>query len=432
MNRVLFFAGTGLLSLLFLPSASAQDTDALGTYTPYSLYGIGDLVPQGGAYNRSMGGTGIGLRNNRFINWLNPAAVTARDTLSFMLDFGAVQSNHYADDGRTSSAYNTFSMNNFVFTAPIYRSSALVVGVAPYSSIGYKFESVETDDDIVAEMGDIRYQKYGTGTVNQLFAGAAVTLFDRLSLGAQLVYYFGALNRYSNVLFNSSSSYRTLYTGWDYSIHSVSGNFGLQYEQPVGKEKNSSVTVGLTYRMGTRLNGLMTRYALGTTVSSVTDTVLFQTSNTGLTVPAELGAGISFKRNDRWSVGFDYTRQDWRNIGFNTPGIDFTPMTAQAFRLGFELTPNRYDVRYYAKRITYRAGAYYEQSYVGIGGLQVDAVGVTVGLTLPIYRWYNAFTVGVDAGQRGTVDRNMVKERYLKFFFSVNLHDIWFQKYRYE
>ena len=66
---------------------SAQD-GAYSSYSPYSVFGVGDIARQGTAYNKSMGGVGIASRNNRFINYLNPAAVAARDTLSFMLDFG--------------------------------------------------------------------------------------------------------------------------------------------------------------------------------------------------------------------------------------------------------------------------------------------------------------------------------------------------------
>ena len=59
-----------------------------GAYTPYSIFGIGEISKQGTAYNKSMGGVGIASRSNRFINYLNPASVTARDSLSFMADFG--------------------------------------------------------------------------------------------------------------------------------------------------------------------------------------------------------------------------------------------------------------------------------------------------------------------------------------------------------
>ena len=98
IKKSLFFI---LLSALFFAGADAmgQNTDALGTYTPYSLYGIGNIEKQGTAVNRAMGGIGTGLRSNRYINYLNPASITNRDTLSFMLDFGVDQKNIYSSDG---------------------------------------------------------------------------------------------------------------------------------------------------------------------------------------------------------------------------------------------------------------------------------------------------------------------------------------------
>ena len=70
---------------------SAQD-GTYGAYSPYSVYGIGDISKEGTAYNKTKGGTGIATRNRKFINYLNPAAVTARDSLSFMADFGLAPS----------------------------------------------------------------------------------------------------------------------------------------------------------------------------------------------------------------------------------------------------------------------------------------------------------------------------------------------------
>ena len=49
---------------------SAQD-GAYSSYSPYSVFGVGDIARQGTAYNKSMGGVGIASRNNRFINYLN-------------------------------------------------------------------------------------------------------------------------------------------------------------------------------------------------------------------------------------------------------------------------------------------------------------------------------------------------------------------------
>ena len=66
---------------------SAQN-GAYNGFSPYSIYGIGDLHATGTAFNASMGGVGIATRNKRFVNTMNPASITARDSLSFMADFG--------------------------------------------------------------------------------------------------------------------------------------------------------------------------------------------------------------------------------------------------------------------------------------------------------------------------------------------------------
>lgn len=439
-NKRIVFCAVAVFCFAWLGivPTQAQTTDALGTFTPYSLYGIGDLAVQGTGYNRAMGGVGVGMRDNRFINYINPAAITERDTLSFMLDFGVNQNNHYGTAKNTNFAYNTFSVQNFVFTTPIYKSSALVVGVAPYSNIGYKFESAELDDQIEAVVGDVRYQQYGTGSVSQLFVGAAATFFDRLSVGGQMIYYFGSLNRHSNVLYNSNASYRNLFTGWDYSIHTISGKFGIQYEEVIGKKRQSKIVLGATYRMGMNMNGELARYVLSSnsqtisSSSSVADTILFAQSATGLSIPDEFAVGVSFIHQDRWVFGFDYQYQDWRDVKIPVVSNRFSSMRAQAFRAGVQWTPNRYDIRYYLKRVTYRGGFYYDQSYLGFDGEQISSVGFTLGMSLPIYRWYNSLTIGVDVGQKGITGTTLLKDRYAKFFLSINLHDVWFQKYRYE
>jgi hypothetical protein len=99
--------------------------------------------------------------------------------------------------------------------------------------------------------------------------------------------------------------------------------------------------------------------------------------------------------------------------------------------VGFEFIPNRYDIRYYLKRVSYRFGAYYDKTYFNIGGNQVNAAGFTFGMSMPINKWYNAITWSVDFGQRGALEDNMVRERYIQFNFNLNLHDIWFVKRKY-
>ena len=61
----------------------------------------------------------------------------------------------------------------------------------------------------------------------------------------------------------------------------------------------------------------------------------------------------------------------------------------------------------------------------------MNAAGFTFGMSMPINKWYNAITWSVDFGQRGALEDNMVRERYIQFNFNLNLHDIWFVKRKY-
>ena len=432
-----------LLSVLLIIGASVYAQEgAYGAYAPYSIYGIGDISKEGTAYNKSMGGTGIAARNNRYINYMNPAAVTARDSLSFMADFGLVQNNKIFAQGDIKSGNNTFNIYDFVMTFPIWRSSAFMVGITPYSDVGYDFFSVETDPEIIGNTGNLSYDSYGTGSVYQVFAGAGVTFWKKLSLGAEMIYYFGNLDKMTNLLY-SNSSYRSLYSGSEISLRGMTGKFGLQYEQKIAG--NVSMTVGATYKMGAKMKGYSTNFQY-VNQSSVTDTLKYSVDTLeriGMRFSDEIGLGIAFKGGDKWSAEFDYLRSDWRNSGVDkAPGFaavgssKFSATVSESYRAGFEYVPNRNDIRHYFRRCTYRAGVYHDKSYYKLDGNNVNSTGITFGMTLPVenensYRKYNGITLGVDIGQKASVRNSMIRERYAMFVIGFNIHDLWFIKNQY-
>lgn len=427
-----------LLSVFLIISvyASAQ-SGTYGAYSPYSIFGIGNISKEGTSFNKSMGGVGIATRNKRFINYLNPAAVTARDSLSFMGDFGLSQSNTVFTQGDIRSAKNTFNIYDFVLSFPIYRSSAFMVGITPYSDVGYDFSHIETDENIIGNTGNITYDSYGTGSVYQLFAGAGATFWKRLSVGAEVIFLFGNIDKVTNMNY-SNSSYRSLNSGNDLTVRGVTGKFGLQYEQKLGG--NVSMIIGATYRMGSKVRGYSTDYRYATQ-STVTDTLRYSVDtlkNSGLKFGDEIGVGISLKGGDKWCAEFNYLRSDWRYsgmdsaTGFSSVGSSvFKTTVSNSFRAGFEIVPNRNDIRYYFRRCAYRAGVYYDQAYYKLDGNNINSIGLTLGITLPVFKWYNGISLGVDLGQRASSRNNMIRERYATFNVGFNIHDIWFQKPRY-
>lgn len=416
--------------------ASAQ-SGTYGAYSPYSIYGIGDLSKQGTAYNKSMGGVGIASRNKRFINIMNPAAVTARDSLAFMADFGLVQKNTLYRQGDLRSAKNTFNIYDFIMSFPIWKSSAFMVGITPFSDVGYDFSKIETDKNIIGNTGNISYDSYGAGSVYQIFAGAGVTFWDKLSVGAELIYYFGNIDKVTDMNY-TNTSYRSVNSGNELTLRGTTGKFGLQYEQKLGG--NVSMTLGATYKMSTNVKGYATNYRYANQ-ANVVDTLkhnIDTLGDGGIKFGDEIGVGLSLKGGEKWSVEFNYLRSDWRNsgmdkaTGFSVIGDSrFASTVSQSFRLGFEIVPNRNDIRYYMKRCAYRMGFYYDQSYYKMDGNNVNAMGMTLGLTLPVFRLHNGLTLGVDLGQRSNARNNMIRERYAMFVIGFSIHDIWFRKQQY-
>jgi len=436
------FSRTLLLAVLVSGGilVHAQSGEYL-SYTPYSIFGIGDLVPQGSAYNRSMGGVGIASRNVRYLNSLNPAAVTARDTLSFLLDFSVVNNNTLYNQGNNKSAKNITNLGSMAVSFPIWRSLAVMMGISPYSSCGYVYSAKETDPAVIAANGNITYYDYGQGNLYRLYGGVGYSLTKSLSVGAEADYIFGNTGKYFTESF-SKTGVNTVQDNYTMTLHAFTGKFGVQYEKKLwGKTK---LGLGATYALETNLKGMVdyTHQSVGSvetvTVSSWSDTL---SNNPGkVRLAGELALGVSLNFDERLRLELDYARSDWSKTGLGTvegfaspnSALPFSTSVRQSFRAGAEFTPDRYNIRYYSRRISYRAGAYYNNEYYKVAGNEINNFGITLGATLPVFRWYNGLSVSLDLGQRGTTDSDLVRERYARISIGLNLHDIWFQKRRYE
>lgn len=422
-----------LAALAVLLGAGAVDAaaQAYGSYTPYSIYGVGDLSDQGSAYSRTMGGVGIASRSNRFLNILNPAAVTERDSLAFMADFSVYGDNIIFRQGDLKSVSNTFNIKNLAMSFPLFHNSAMAVGVTPYSSTGYGYRYEYTDPELIGNVGNVTYTAGGQGGIYKAFAAAGVTFFKRLSVGAEFDYYFGDIEKTFNTSF-SDASHNGINNTISTQVNGVGYKVGLQYEYPVNSRL--AFCLGLTYSSGSNLRGSIDDVRLSSG-SANADTLYHKEDILGrdrdCRLASEIGAGVSMSYADRFRAGFDYTRTDWTKSGMDSFS-GFSATAGQSFRLGMELTPNRNDIRYYLNRVSYRCGAYYKQEYYKFDGNNVNAVGITLGATLPVYRWYNGLTVGVDFGQRGSVKNNLIRERYINFSIGINIFDIWFQKQKYD
>ena len=416
---------------LGLSTGARADDGTYSGYSPYSAYGVGSLH-NGHSWQNGMGGVGIATRNKRFINVQNPASVTERDSLSFMADFAVAGQMSILREGDKKGYAPVFNIDNFVISFPLWKKTAFMVGLRPYSDIGYKVAHSYYAD---SNTGARTFASAGNGGLYELFAGGAVTLWNRLSLGAQYNYHFGNINKSASLSFDDASQH-SVAAGDSILVHASTVKFGLQYEQPFSAK--SSLVLGATYKLAAPLRGNAVEYSYKNgTLTTREDKSL--NKETGLFLGSEIGAGVSFRSADRLAIEVDYSFKDWRKSGMDTmrgfsdngEAGNFTASAGHGVRAGFEFTPSRNDIRYYLRRCTYRAGAYWEQSYYRVGGKSIDSAGITFGMTLPVFRGYNGVSIGLDLGQRGFGGAT-VKERYFGFNLSMNVFDIWFQKPRYE
>lgn len=422
------------LALLSCVAVHAQD-GAHNFYSPYSVYGMGDIYRQGNAYSLSRGGTGVAGRDHRYLNLMNPAAVTERDTLSFMMDFSFTSDNKIFQQKGLKSAKNTFNISGISFSVPIYKKMAFMFGITPFSDVAYDYSYSTTDD----MFGVMKYSSSGNGGTYQLFGGLGYEFWNRLSVGAQFVYYFGNIDKKTDIAF-SDNSIGSLTSGYTMELHAAGAKFGVQYEKPF--DNDMILTLGATYRTGSKVKGYVKDYKYQY-FSSTVDTLSYRrdtlSKNSKVKIASELGFGVSLRKTEKWSVELNYLFSNWSSTGLDkTPGfandaaVRFSSTKSHSFRLGAEYIPNRNDVRYYMRRLAYRAGFHYDTAYYKVGGNAVNTIGLTLGVTFPLNRYYNGLTIGVDLGQRGSMKGNMTRERYAAIVIGFNIHDLWFIKQKYE
>ena len=420
--------------------AHAQNDDAINTFTPYSFYGVGDLALPGTAYNFGMGGIGVGVRTNRQINFLNPAALSAQDSLSFMIDFGLQNQNYYSrsfsanNDTWHNAASNSTNMHHIVLSFPVYKNMAIGLGLFPYSHVGYDIRSTEIRPEIIANVGNVYYTYKGEGGISQIALSLGARIGQRLSVGAGGQYYFGTIDRYTIVQFTTQPAFSSMVAGRSLKAGKFGALLGVQYEHPL--EKDRILTVGTTYQFSTPVTRRVVDFAY-TQTGSLVDTVrLEENSAAQMSIPQTISLGFSLRKPDVWMVGADYVYQDWKDTDYSSVSHGdnhrFSVTPSHLFKVGGEWTPNRFDFRRYLNRCTYRARIIYERTYMNFNDYQLKDVSAMVGMGFPVNRWNNNINFSAQVGQRGTTNNGLIREMYLKFTVSFSLYDIWFVKPRLE
>jgi len=145
------------------------------------------------------------------------------------------------------------------------------------------------------------------------------------------------------------------------------------------------------------------------------------------------------RKGDKWLLGFDYTMQNWSE--FNYFGQQGLLKNSQKIAVGAQYIPNKNagTKEPYGKKMFYRMGFRYADSYLVLNNTPLTDYAITFGAGFPLRKIkigevysQSVINVGFEIGQRGTVANNLIREQYVNAFVSFSLNDRWFIKRKYD
>jgi len=304
------------------------------------------------------------------------------------------------------------------------------LGVLPFSDVGYNITQEQTSENI----GRTLTQYEGSGGINQAYWGNGFKVTKGLSLGINVIYYFGTMNRYRKVYFpDSSATYINSNLENKIKVNDLAVDFGAQYAANL---KNDLVlTSGLTFALDNKMKARREYIAntfQGSIGSSETflDTVAYSPEEKGhILVPAYIGVGLVLEKREHWLVGADFDFQNWSD--FEMFGYTDSLLNTYEIRVGGQYVADKTSSSSFWKRMTFRAGARYTQLPLVFRNQQINEFGISFGFSLPLRRSKSNFNFGFEFGRRGTTAEDLVQENFIKFNFGLSLYERWFQKNKY-
>lgn len=388
------------------------------SHMPYSIYGIGNIMHKGFSRNMAMGRTGIALSSSRYLNRQNPASYHKIDSISFFFDVGLNADFVQYRTTREGRQYgNDVNLRNVAIGFRINRNWSASVGIAPYSSVGYKIETVKAIENTENEFFDALIT--GSGGLNQFYWDNSYELFNRLSLGVNLSYLFGNIKTTEQV--SAAPAVSDVILDQTSYLHKAYADFGMQYYFPL--KEDFEITLGAVFGNNHKIK-IKDQFTWSEANGTVIDDEI--TSRGTFTFPYYVGGGLAVAYKNNLTFSADYLFHNWEKS--SAENSDFKYVNTNAFKVGMEWIPGRYAQLGYFGSIAYRAGLYYEDSYIELDGNSIADKGITVGLGLPFLQSRTTINIAYNYGINGTLRDRMIKENYHSFMLNFTMHDWWFIK----
>lgn len=412
--------------------------------SPYSRYGVGNIISPSNIANRAMGGISAGYSDPTSINTVNPA--TYSDLIYSTIDIGVeydgmnLKSNVPAENHKSN--YGMVPYLQFGFPLLMGNKKAIknktawgiAFGLKPISRINYKIQNPTP-----GSIDSISTLYEGTGGINEAFIGTGLKI-KNFSIGFNTGYLFGDKNYDTRLLFNNDTvNYYKAHYGTKTRFGGVFLNAGAQYL--IKLNKKSSLRLGvygnLQQQYHASKNDLVEtfEYNSNTGDTQTIDTVFSNSDQKGkVLLPSKFGGGFSYE-NEHLVVGVDYETTQWDNYRFF--GQKDLVKNSWITRVGLQYMPASLGATGYFNYVKYRAGFSVGNDYIAVDN-SLPVYTISVGGAFPLKlkhnfydRQYSIMNVSFEYGSRGNNNNNITESTY-KLSLGFSLSDIWFIRQKYQ
>ena len=425
-KRIIIVAAAIVITCLSSISLKSQTRIS----SPYSRYGVGSLTQTTNARTLGLGGVSQALHDPVYINYDNPATYTAFRQQSFVFNGGIRSQQTELSTVNKTEKSNYTSLGYLQFGTPITDWMKASFGLIPYSNVGYNINNSQTKDDI----GNVLYHYEGSGGINQFYIGSGFSITPDLSVGFNATYYFGRMDFERSSMFPDSMNYLDIRISDRQSPGDIGLSFGATYKTELSEDYTMRFGATFSNKTDLRVNRDYIVESMKKTSESVTtvfDTIQKDIGHKGnIVLPSRFGGGFSLSKNELWELAGDFTYERWED--YKAFGVKDSLQNSLTAALGYEFSPRSTSVSSYFKRMDFRLGAQYHQSYLQLRETQLNKFGISFGLGFPVPKSASKIDLGVELGQMGTTDNKLVKERYIKLTVGLSIFERWFVKRKYD
>ena len=451
--------------MFFCANTMAQDN------SPYSRYGIGDLVPQTNMTSRGMGSISAGYVDpyGLSINFNNPASyssfqafkepkskklVSGRAILDMGLNFESRTLREPANPVKFVASNALFSHVQVGF--PLRPNWGLSFGLRPVSRISYKIGSGQrlVDPNTGQPIDSAYTENQGDGGSYLASVGTGFKVFSKkkgnteiqsLSAGINAGYFFGKKDYTARrTLINDSVAYYRGNFETRTTFGSLYFNAGLQYRIVLNEAKRTVLTIGAQGNWGQTLDAkqdiIRETYYIDPSFGNVRlDSVSVKSDIKGeIKYPFSFTIGFVYEKEHMpkeagWLIGVDFIQQNWSTYRFY--GQPDLLANKWEIRIGTQLQP--VSKKSYFTNVSYRAGLFYGPDYVYVNNKKLNQFGGSFGLGLPVPisrqapEQFTLINLAFEYIKRGNND-NLLRENLFRFSLGFSLSDIWFKKRKYD